>query len=942
MRRHRAADVRFTLAALSALFALLAAWFLRYDDIKWAVVPLIMAVGCLALASAGGRERRDGAAPPDADDFPVPTPLEARVGLAGFAFAALLMFISLTEFGGERESLALAWWSFGLAITAALLAIPAMDGRWTPLIYRIRAANGVRAFIPARAFAPILALAAILVFAAALRLYDLDSLPAGLWFDEADNIAHARDFARDPGRIPVYVPSTNLPSMFLLPLAAVVDLAGVSITAGRLAAVGFGLLGIVAVFLLARSVGGMSAGLIAAALAAVMRWDIIWSRIGMHGVSGVLFAALAGWLTLRAAHSGLRSDYAFAGMALGLGMWFYSPFMLFPLALAALLAHHALISRPKIRDFAARIVIIALMAGFAAAPVAQFAASEPDSFFERARTTSLFSLTPRAEWASSVADGLARHMLMFNREGDPNPRHNLPGEPMLDILTGALFALGALYALTRWRDVRVFWLPFWVALMLLPGVLTAPWESPQSLRSILALPAVAVLAALALRALWRACGDASWERVRRAAPFVPIAALGIIAYLNINTYFGEQARDSRAYAAFSTDETLMARSQIENRSRGYSIWTSRQFQFGLTGALLANRPKLEIMTPPQTPPFDSARVWDGAAAYFEPRERGLWETARAYYPDADFETATAPGGGDPLYYAAFASREALAARQGLAVTYEKDGAEMAGARGAVSESAWYGYSGPGDYPLNVALEGALHIPKFGEYGFFLDSPNARVELNGRPLLSRENRSAYITAAAGLHALTISARIENPDGFIRVLWTPPGGERAPIPFANLYKDTVRPIGLAGHFFAEDDEDAANANQSAPDEARVTPTTDLFHYDPVLPPPYSATWEGELTVALPGNQTFALEAGGGQTAALYIGDDLIARQPPTDETSSEGEINLAPGRHRIRLEYRLEGGSPNFRILWAPPGIGGMEPIPAGALAPAPERMFWDAE
>ena len=156
--------------------------------------------------------------------------------------------------------MALAWWSFGAAITVALLAIPAMDGRWTPLIHRIRAANGVRAFIPARAFAPILALAAILVFAAALRLYDLDSLPAGLWFDEADNIAHARDFARDPGRIPVYVPSTNLPSMFLMPLAAVVDLAGVSITAGRLAAVGFGLLGIVAVFLLARSVGGCPPG----------------------------------------------------------------------------------------------------------------------------------------------------------------------------------------------------------------------------------------------------------------------------------------------------------------------------------------------------------------------------------------------------------------------------------------------------------------------------------------------------------------------------------------------------------------------------------------------------------------------------------------------------------------------------------------------------------
>ena len=933
----RASDVRFTLAALAAALALLAAWFLRYGDLKWAVVPLGMSVGCLALASIGARRRRDDS-PPDADDFPAPTPLEARLGVAGIALASLIMFISLREFGGEPESFALAWWSFGLAIAAALLAIPCMDGRWTPLIARIRAADGIRVSIPARAFAPSLALAAILILAAALRLYNLDSLPAGLWFDEADNLAHAREFARDPGRIPVYVPSTNLPSMFLIPLAAVVELAGVSMTAGRLVAVGFGLLGVAAVFLLGRSVGGTQVGLIAALLTAAMRWDIIWSRIGMHGITGVLFAALTGWLALRAVRSGLRSDYAFAGVALGLGMWFYSPFTLFPLVLAALLAHHALISRSKVRDLVGRVVIIALMAGFAAAPVAQFAASEPDVFFERARATSRFALTPREDWAEGVADGFARHALMFHREGDENARHNLPGEPMLDLLTGALFALGLLYALTRWRDVRVFWLPFWTALMLIPGVLTVPWESPQSLRSILVVPAVAVLAALALRALWDAWRNAAWERVRRAAPFGALAALGIIAYLNADAYFGTQAGDARVYAAFSTDETLMARSQIEYQSQGYSIWTSRQYQFGLTGALLANRPKLEIMTPPLTPPFDSSRVHDGAAAYFEPRERGYWETARAYYPDARFETATAPAGGDPLHYAAFASREVLAERQGLAVSYEKDGEEIEAARGAVSESAWYPYSESGAYPLDVTLEGAILIPEFGEYGFFLDSPNTSAELDGRPLLSSESRSAHIMAAAGLHALTISARIEDRDGYIRILWRPPAGERAPIPFANLYRDTVRPIGLAGRFFDEDPDDY---DPTAPDEARVAPTSDMFHYDPVLPLPYNAAWEGELTVALPGNQRFALETAGGQTAALYIGDDLIASAPPTDEAASEGEVNLAPGQHRIRVERRVESGSPSFRVLWGPPGIG-LEPIPAGSLSPAPERMFWESE
>lgn len=147
-----------------------------------------------------------------------------------------------------------------------------------------------------------------------------------------------------------------------------------------------------------------------------------------------------------------------------------------------------------------------------------------------------------------------------------------------------------------------------------------------------------------------------------------------------------------------------------------------------------------------------------------------------------------------------------------------------------------------------------------------------------------------------------------------------------------------MGLAGRFFDEDPDDY---DPTAPDDARASPTTDIFHYNPVLPPPYNAEWEGTLTVALPGNQTFALESSGGQTAALYIEGNLIASVPPTGETAARGEINLSAGSHRIRVERRVESGSPSFRILWAPPGIG-LEPIPAGALSPAPERMFWEAE
>ena len=259
---------------------------------------------------------------------------------------------------------------------------------------------------------------------------------------------------------------------------------------------------------------------------------------------------------------------------------------------------------------------MAILALFVAAPVVQFAMDSTEQFFERTEATSLFNLTPREEWASQLRSSLVRHVFMFNVEGDPNPRHNLPNAPMLDRVTGALFLLGFFFALIRWRRVALFTLPFWVFFMVLPGVLTVPWETPQSLRSILVIPAVAALAALVIDLLWRTWKDVPWRLVRRLALPAVLSLLAVAAYLNVGLYFGDQANDPRVYAGFSTDETLMARSQIERQRLGYSLWVSRQFLFGLTSTLIANHPRVEVLKAPETLPLDSLLVWRGAAAYF--------------------------------------------------------------------------------------------------------------------------------------------------------------------------------------------------------------------------------------------------------------------------------------------------------------------------------------
>ena len=945
MRDSRAASLRFTLVASAVLLAVVAQTFIRYGGLHWAIAPLIVAVACLALESVHSRRGRPAAAPGEQ----LSLDLDARppqwafriwsveftrsdLGWVSIIAACLLMSLALRDFGDERvQSLSLAWYCFGAAVTLLLAGIAVIDGRLAGVFSRVRANGGFR--IEMKSLVPWLILGAILIFAAGVRLYNLDDVPAGFWHDEAHTLSVAKRYAESPGQIPVYESSAHRPSLFLMPVAALVKLTGVSVTIPRLVAAVFGVLGIVAVFLLARHIMGAAAGLIAAFLVAFMRWDIIFSRIGFDATAGVLFAALTGWLTFRAIRSGRYSDYAFAGVGLGLGMWFYIANQVFLLVVGFALAHHLVVRRPPFRRFVLCVCLLILAAFFVAAPLAQFAAGNPDEFFARSRQVSIFNIAPSDQWIDQIDESLEKHLLMFNRQGDPNPRHNLPGAPMLDFITGALFALGFLFALTRWRNTALFTLPIWALLMILPGVLSVPWESPQSLRSILVLPAVAALVAYPLERLWSVSRGLSWPVARRYALPVLLGVLAVIAYNNVVFYFDDQANDPRVYAGFSTDEFLMSKSQAEQQSQGNSIWVSRQFRFSLIGELLGSGPKVEVVKPPWTLPLDSTQVWHGAAIYFEPRERGFWELTKAYYPDGEFHAVTPPMGGEPLFYTAFVSRERLAMRQGLDVAYTVWNQPVGAKPQPVRTSAWHTFDGPDEYPYDLNITGALKVDEQGEYEFRLDgSLDVYVELDGLRILGPEKPRSRVAPAIGMHSLKIVGRVSEPDKFARLLWRPPGGELEPIPYSHLYRGTARPLGAVGRFFTGGDE------SGLPDAVEIAPSMDVFNYFPVIDEPHTVTWEGMLDVEALGDHKFAVERVSGPVK-FYFENDLLAQDPPSEDVDREGEVLIGAGVYPIRVEYeaRDRGRSTMFKILWQPPG-GSKAPIPVESLTPAREHTL----
>ena len=934
-------DTRLLLAASALALALLAQT--QFADGRLARGGIIAAAAMLSMAvSVRGLQLfpRPRFTPPSRKQTDVPSPepqdrpppeawlrFEKYGGIAGLALAASMAAAALYLFP-KGPPTTLAWFCYAASLVAALAAMPSFDGKWTAAAHRLH--SRPRISIDIRALMPWLALSAILLLALFVRLYDLDRLPAGLYFDEAVALEEARLIAQEPSATPVFLPSITSPSLFLVPVALVIELAGVSITTGRLVAVAFGAAGAAAVFLLARLVMGTPMGLAAAFITAVTRWDLNWSRIGLNCITATSSAALTAYLTLRAVRSGRASDFALAGIGLGVGMWFYAPYRMFAVVLGLILLHEFIFTRTGRRRLAANAAVMAVMALMAAAPVIQYAVTDSDLFFERTRVTSIFTDTPFDQAFEQARESFRRHLLMFHVEGDGNGRHNLPGAPMLDFLSGALVLLGLAIAATRWREAAIIVLPAWIVVMMLPGVLTLPWEAPQSLRSITVIPAVTMLITLSLCALWRIGRSAPSILARTVAPAIVAALLAIIAFSNINTYFGAQASDPRVFAAFSTDERLMSEHMLRQNNAGHAIFVSRQFLLSLVGALLTSDLRREAVSPPIGIPLDAELAPLGASVYLEPRDAGAYALLKAYYPRAHFQEARPPAGGEPLYYSAVISPESLEESRGLVAKRIFDDGTVVQQKGSGAEDVWLQEPGSANAPFDVEWSGALHFKEPGEYILALQgNAAAQVFLNGILLLSDDAPVAKIAPAVGLHTLEVRGRVEDAPGVIRLSWQPPGRSMQPIPLDNLYHGAIRPMGLAGRFF----EGERRTDDGIPDAMRVTPTIgNPFWYTPVVREPYFAVWEGTLDIPIDGQYGFILRETFGEMR-LFVDGALVA------DTNGRpyGEADLSRGQRTIRLEYFSAHPPSQFQVLWQPPGQP-ESPLPIERLSPMPQRMF----
>ncbi len=790
----------------------------------------------------------------------------------------------------------------------------------------------------------------ILALALFFRLYRFHSVPFGVWYDEAVAGIEARLVWDDPNFRPLFWESMNHPAHHLYLFALSPRLFGDTIWGLRAVSVAFGVGTVIAAYLFGNALRGRRWGLLLAFLVATARWDVNFSRIAMNSIDVPFFIFLTLFCAVRAWHSQLRSArwMAATGLALGLGLCFHTAFRLFAAAfllfggvlLTLQAKRHSEIeeardSRPKRIGRALRGVypgtLFLVAVWLATAPVVQFAIAHPVVFWQRTRTVAIFTNRENPDLATALLNNIRKHVLMFNYRGDPNGRHNLPGAPILDRLSGVLFVLGLALAIARRdRASRFFLLLFPVGLA--GGIFSLDFEAPQSLRSIASLPAALYFIALSLDALW---SELRWSAaiVQPRWSWIAVAlGLGLITVDNAHMYFVRQANDIAVWQSFSTPETLIGMKVAELGTRPIYYFSPLVYDHPTIRFLAPQRASTEglpsvrkIMALPD--PLPAREAGDRPVVYFvHPDEAWVVNLARQLYPNAQIVELPGEPGYPVVVTMIVLQPEDVHSVQGLDMRYWRDADTR---QPPLKLERWFTIDGrwPEDAPLELPfsgeLSGVLYAPQYGRYQLALEVPGrASLTLDDQQWAITRTLSVDLLLAQGNHNLRLW--MEGAHGRAHLAWKSPGDMALQtVPQQALYRTPVAARGLLGRYFA-------NPNFSGePVFERIDPRLDVYFHLTPLPRPYSVEWSGAIEIPYEGTYTFGVRAV--DAAELYLDGQLVVRTQVPDQIS-ESALFLQSGLHTLRLTFRDLTARSRIHLYWKRPG-GEREIIPTPYLWPS---------
>ncbi|MEJ5312284.1 MAG: glycosyltransferase family 39 protein [Anaerolineae bacterium] len=540
--------------ALAFILLLVATYLLASHRYVWDAF-LVLGLTTLALLWRLAR-----AVAPERGPWLKPAQLVPRtpsgVGRLTALVVAALVALAARKEGIPRDFTALLlWWLVAVVGFAATLLIPLL-----------REKRAIDFPVPER-----YGLAALLLVAFLLRAVALERIPANFGGDEGTQLVDSLNLVARPLDNPFATGWYSVPTMSFLAYGAAMRVFGATVAGGRMLSALAGTFTVLTTFLLARALGGRRVGWVAALLLAVSHYHIHFSRLASNQIFDPLIGTLALWLVWLALRPGRRCVesnhrdtedtervsgifWGLAGLVAGLGWYGYFGARWVTMLLGLIVVWRMLVE-PRFLTrhwrglglFVGGWLVVTL-------PLLGWYTVHPSALTERYNAVSIFAsgwmklaknLTGKSD-AALLLEQLWKSATAFHLTFDPTFWY-FPQQPLADFITGAFMIVGIVAALVRVRwPSRALTLLWYVSTLVMAWTLTE--NPPSSQRGLLLIPAVALLAAWGVDALWQlmaqrpgivqarrgSAGRISFSDVAR----VFLGALLLTAVLfNLNFYF---------------------------------------------------------------------------------------------------------------------------------------------------------------------------------------------------------------------------------------------------------------------------------------------------------------------------------------------------------------------------------------------------------------------
>lgn len=816
----------------------------------------------------------------------------------------------------------------------------------------------------------------VLLLAFGVRAYRLTEMPPPLYDDEANTALDAMKYLDGQfsnligtgwGEVPmVYTAMNSLSHRFF----------GPTVLGARMTGLVFSTLTVLVLYFLARKMLGPNLALLAMLGLALQRWHLTMSRWGASEIALPLFVTLAFLFTVvgfdlvlgavaterfalrrprRPPAEGETGELeapsehvpwhrwriwpiALGGALLGFSMYIYLASRLVAVGVCAFLAYfvaHGVglcVARRRLlagmvahRIGAAVLFGVLYLAVFA--PLGRYYRENPHIFTNRWKDISLPSRmglgTGSVNWQPLV-DNLTSYALMLNYTSNEVGRHGIPFRPLLNVVSGTLFALGLVCLLRRcWRPADAFVL-MWLFVPLLGGAITVS-ETPSPYRTIAAAPAVALItvvplyyAFLALAGRRGGCERALVRRVCFGAAAGLLLASGI---WDLALYWGEHRAFHRLHRDYNYPEYLVARrvTEIDRTSPVYLF--VHYSTFSSVKLLNWGQTNWSGFVPSEHIPVLNPRDTD-AHLILPLREREHLDALRLFHPGAAVVEHPIPEVPADAFYEIVIPAADFAGARGYWRTMAAAPAERT--RELVAPAA-------GD----VTWETTLDVPRSGFYRFTVRATQAlgercRLVVSGQPVAGPQTTVSLIAGRAAMRLVLLEAAAGER---VDLLWQVQGEPPAPVPLERAYAfPSTGAHGLLGTYYR---------GTSVSGEVLMQRVDLVPSANETVPSPHSVRWSGYLEAPADGAYTLSTKSDDGSRLFLE-GRQLIDNWGVHGAELNSARVQLARGKHPLELHYFDQGGGRAFQFTWdSPAGQHGTVPFTAlmhdpPAVDPTPYR------